>query len=140
MRSASSSWWQTPGWASAIIRFYTGAAQDGDLQRLNSTSLVLILAQSAAGALICWLVVLAMRQRLEAELFLLLMIVPVQMFASSLLVLPLHVLRARRQLGVYNVVSVAKTVLPVAGGVVASLLMGRSVVGMMAGSAACTWP
>ena len=121
---------------SAIIRFYTGAAQDGDLQRLNSTSLVLILAQSAASALICWLVVLAMRQRLEAQLFLLLMIVPVQMFASSLLVLPLHVLRAWRQLGVYNVVSVAKTVLPVAGGVVASLLMGRSVVGMMAGSAA----
>ncbi len=76
-----------------------------------------------------------MRQRAPIPLFLLLMIVPVQMFASTLLVLPLHVLRARRQLGVYNVVSVAKTVLPVAGGVVASLLMGRSVVGMMAGSA-----
>lgn len=125
--------------SSTIIRFYARAEMEQDTERLDSTAFALILLQSFGASLLFVVVLLLIRGSIQPELFYLMLIVPVQMFAFNLLVLPTQVLRARRQLGSYNIITITKTILPPVVGITVCLLMDRNVVGMMAGAAAASW-
>ncbi len=130
----------TNAWlSSSIVRFYAIAEIEGDTRRLNSTAFTVTLVQSLASALLCLGVTLALRTRIDAELFTLLLLVAVQLVAAGLMLLPLQVLRVQRRLGRYNVFSVGRSFLPLAAGVAFSLLWHRNVVGMLAGSALASW-
>ncbi|MBE0604568.1 MAG: oligosaccharide flippase family protein, partial [Deltaproteobacteria bacterium] len=121
---------------SSILRFHTGAEINFETGRMNTTAFWLTGAGSVLMVGFFLAAVVYSRTGLEEELFYLLLIVSAQLFAFNLLMLPLQVLRAQRRIGMYNLLTISRTVLPLATGIAVCLTLGnRTAIWLVAGSA-----
>lgn len=119
---------------SSIIRFFAGAERESSTQELVSTAFFMTLAGSMIIASVFLFFIFFIRRVLDPELFQLLMIVPLHMIAYNLISLPLQILRARRKIGLFNLLNIIRLIFPPAAGIILSIYLGRNIVGYMAGS------
>jgi O-antigen/teichoic acid export membrane protein len=122
-----------------IIRFHPTAHGGVELRRMVSTSFTLALSASIALALALAFALFLVGHRLDDELYRLMLLVPVQIVAFNLLMLPLQLLRAERRIRLYNLLSIARSVLPPVVGLAITLLSGGNVVGMLVGATVTLW-
>ncbi len=120
--------------SSAVIRFYDSAEQKGQVSYFTVSAFRIVIVGSTVLAGLSFGITLLFRSYLESEFFYLLCLVPLLLVVSSLLELPLQVMRARRWVGTYSLFLIARTLLAPLAGVGLSIMLGGSVIGMMWGS------
>jgi O-antigen/teichoic acid export membrane protein len=125
--------------SSSIIRFYAVADIARETRELSSTAFLIVGIIALVGSLLVISVTAILRGYISVELQRLLLILPLQMVADSLLLLPLQVIRARRRLGLYTGVAIARTLMPPAAGLATAWFMSGNIIGMLIGSAIASW-
>jgi len=124
---------------STIIRFYPIAAIDGETGKLNSTAYVVTLVGTATGALIFVVALFLLHGKINDELFLLLLFIPLQLLAFNLTTLPLQVTRAERHLGAFNILNAVRVIVPPFLSIIVCFFFERSVVVMFAVTTILFW-
>jgi O-antigen/teichoic acid export membrane protein len=128
-------------WISAtLIRFVSGETNIQEKKIINSTIYKLTLYSTLVIVSLFVLVVIATKSSYNPQLSMLMLIVPLLIISNNLMLIPIQISRANRNINIYTIISVTKVLAPIILGLyISKELMSNDITGMMIGSVIVYW-
>lgn len=124
----------TNAWlTSTILRFHVNLESSIDAKKLVSSAFTMIFSVSIVTAILSILVTFCFRKHLNTTLYSLYLLMPLQLLATNMLLLPLLVMRAKRKIMLYNYLSISRSVLPPLVGILIVLFYVKGMFSMFFG-------